>query len=244
MSVAIMTAVWRMNLPSTEKLVLLALADAANDDGITWIAVASKRQGQKLDLLTKTSLSERAIQGAIKRLSAEGHLRREERPGKGVIYHITPRTSCGATPAPPAPRTGRAPADNNVNPRTSCGETVSNRQKLVAVTYACTSQQHSVEDWPSDDLAELADLLIEEAKTDRLNPVRQAGLATTLIALLNWKRTGASWREVVVPIVTGIARQPGQPIRSWHFFDQMIADAQTHYDEPLKIPPPRGGCAA
>jgi hypothetical protein len=35
MSVRLMAAVWRLDLPATDKLVLLALADAANDEGVT-----------------------------------------------------------------------------------------------------------------------------------------------------------------------------------------------------------------
>lgn len=112
-----MTAVWRLDMPSTDKLVLLALADSANDDGVCWTAVRAKTPG-KLDLLTKCSLSERAIQGAIKRLCASGLLSRVERPGKGVIYTVTP-----AADAPPQQM---RPAGNDVDPRSICGETVSN----------------------------------------------------------------------------------------------------------------------
>lgn len=115
-----MTAVWKMDLPASDKMVLLALADAANDDGVTWIAVSSRKQGEKLDLKKKCSLSERAIQGAIKRLCEAGHLARVERPGKGVIYTVTPAAS--------APRSSCTPADDDMNPRSSCGETVNNHQ--------------------------------------------------------------------------------------------------------------------
>lgn len=121
-----MTAVWRLDMPSTEKLVLLALADSANDDGVCWTAVRAKTPG-KLDLLTKCSLSERAIQGAIKRLCASGLLSRVERPGKGVIYTVTP-----AADAPPQQM---RPAGNDVNPRSICGETVSN-PKIESISHA------------------------------------------------------------------------------------------------------------
>lgn len=127
MSVALMTAVWRLDLATTDKMVLLALADAANDDGVTWIAVASRKQGDRLDLLKKTNLKERAIQGALKRLVEAGYLSREDRAGRGTIWTITPAPN--AAPAYPAPRTTCAPAFDDTNPRISCGETVSNRQK-------------------------------------------------------------------------------------------------------------------
>ena len=117
-----MSAVWPLDIPATDKMVLLALADAANDDGVTWIAVKSRSAG-KLDILTKCSLSERAIQGAIKRLCVLGHLHREERIGKGCIYTVQPN----GTPPADAPPQDMRPAANDADPRISCGETVSNR---------------------------------------------------------------------------------------------------------------------
>lgn len=116
MSVALMTDVWRMDLPTTDKMVLLALADAANDDGVCWIAV--KTQRDKLDLLTKCSLSERAVQGALKRLCEAGYLARKDVPGRGVVWTVTPAAG--------APRSRCAPAGNDADPRSRCGETVSN----------------------------------------------------------------------------------------------------------------------
>lgn len=108
-----MAAVWPLLMSSTDKIVLLALADAANDeDAHTWIAVKSKeklrRDGKlKLNLIVKTSLSERGIQNAITRLVEAGHISREERPGKGVDYWIHPVL----TPAPAAPLSDGPPQE-------------------------------------------------------------------------------------------------------------------------------------
>lgn len=96
-----MTAVWKLDLPPSDKMVLLALADAANDDGITWMALQS-REGVKLDLLKKTSLSRRAVQGALKRLCEGGYLSRMDRPGKGVIWTVKGCTSCAPQQMRPA----------------------------------------------------------------------------------------------------------------------------------------------
>lgn len=88
-----MTMVWDLQLrPLSDKMVLLALADAANDDGVTWIAVRS-RKPDKSDLMRKASLSERGVQGAIQRLVAKGYLVRHENPGRGALYVVS------ATPA-------------------------------------------------------------------------------------------------------------------------------------------------
>jgi hypothetical protein len=113
-----MSLVWPMDLPVTDKMVLLALADAANDEGVTWMAMESK-DDLKLDLIKKTSLSRRAVQGALKRLCDAGYLSRVDRPGKGVIWTIKGCTSCAPQqmhPAPDAPG-GAPPAPKpRINP--------------------------------------------------------------------------------------------------------------------------------
>ena len=119
-----MSAVWDLQMGSlSEKMVLLALADAANDDGVTWMAVKSRRPG-KLDLMRKCSLSERGVQGAIQRLVAQGYLIRHENPGKGVVYVVS------ATPAPSAgvqlPLLDLTPAASAGAPAASAGKPLYN----------------------------------------------------------------------------------------------------------------------
>lgn len=121
MSIALMTEVWRLDLPPSDKMVLLALADAANDDGVTWMALESK-EGVKLDLLKKTSLSRRAVQGALKRLCEAGYLSRVDRPGKGVIWTVKGCTSCAPQemrPAADAPGGAADAPKPSTNPHTS-----------------------------------------------------------------------------------------------------------------------------
>lgn len=130
MSVSLMTLVWRMDIATTDKMVLLALADAANDDGVTWIALRSKRD-DKLDLLKKCSLSQRAIQMALRRLEEAGFLNREEKPGRGVIYTVRPegvhdmRPSRGAPDAPGGARRAGGGAPDAPKPSTNHQSTVS-----------------------------------------------------------------------------------------------------------------------
>lgn len=119
MSIALMSAVWRLDLPTTEKMVLLALADAANDDGVTWMALESQ-EGVKLDLIKKTSLSRRAVQGALKRLVESGYLSRVDRPGKGVIWTVKGCTSCAPQemrPAGDAPGGAAGAPKPSINPQ-------------------------------------------------------------------------------------------------------------------------------
>ncbi len=102
MSVHVSSVVWRLSLGSTEKLVMLALADIANDDGE---AYPSTRL-----LVERTGLSERAIQGALSRLEQAGHLSRDMRSGRSTIYHLLPsKPPQHVHPAADAPRSTCAP---------------------------------------------------------------------------------------------------------------------------------------
>lgn len=106
MSVRVMTRVWDTPLPDSDKIVLLALADCANDEGGAWPSMAT--------LVKKCSKSDRTIQASIKRLCEAGHLTRIERPGKGCNYTVHPRsdfTPEAASPPKGATQTPEAASD-------------------------------------------------------------------------------------------------------------------------------------
>ncbi|WP_152663972.1 helix-turn-helix domain-containing protein [Sphingomonas sp. SRS2] len=88
-----MSAVWGLNLPDSEKIVLLALADCADDNGLCWPSIAT--------LCRKVSKSDRTVQAAIKGLVLKGQLVRVEVLGKGCSYTVTPRS--GFAPEEPSP---------------------------------------------------------------------------------------------------------------------------------------------
>jgi len=77
-----MTRAWDLPISSTDKLVLLALADWSNDDGVCWPSMSK--------LERKTGLTDRSIRTCIGRLRDAGYLGRDEKPGKGVIYTVLP----------------------------------------------------------------------------------------------------------------------------------------------------------
>lgn len=81
MSIALMTDVWRLRLLATRKMVLLALADNANDDGTDcWPSVGK--------LVEKCSMSERAVQGHLAALEESGYIKRHERLGRSNKFTI------------------------------------------------------------------------------------------------------------------------------------------------------------
>ncbi|MCG8999816.1 helix-turn-helix domain-containing protein [Laribacter hongkongensis] len=71
MSIRLMSRAWDMNMPTSQKMVLLALADRANDDGECWPGQA--------ELATKCSMSPRNVIRMIEWLEARGALRSERR---------------------------------------------------------------------------------------------------------------------------------------------------------------------
>lgn len=100
MSIKIMTEVWELDLQASQKIVLLALADAANDEGRCWPGMAS--------LSKKCSKSERTVQAMLVELEGLGHLSREQVPGRGCYYTVHPRNS--RTPEKTAPPKNSHPA--------------------------------------------------------------------------------------------------------------------------------------
>lgn len=96
-----MTAVWSLQLPDSEKLVLLALADCANDEGYCWPSMAT--------LATKCSKSDRTVQASIKALVNAGHLTRNEIVGKGCSYTVHPTPEAASPPKPLRPAKAAPP---------------------------------------------------------------------------------------------------------------------------------------
>lgn len=89
-----MSLVWDIqDLTSSQKIILLSLADQSNDDGMCWpsATLTSKRTG----------LCERSTRSTIADLEKLGHLSRRIQTGKATIYRIHPCIKC--TPASDAP---------------------------------------------------------------------------------------------------------------------------------------------
>lgn len=131
MSIALMTVAWALPVASTEKLVLLALADNANDAGCCWPSMAT--------IARKCGLSERATRLAMRRLEAAGHVSSVDRVGTSRLYSVHPGTSCPPAPdasrhdmpVPPAPRAPKSSRTTN-----SSTKTMSSPKKRAAARAA------------------------------------------------------------------------------------------------------------
>lgn len=98
-----MAIVWELDLPPGEKLVLLALADQANDHGTQcWPSVETiaHRSGQGV----------RTVRRALASLEAAGHLTRQHRDGTSTQYRVHPGQNGSPAKSAPLPKTTKTPA--------------------------------------------------------------------------------------------------------------------------------------
>lgn len=121
-----MSQVWDLQTESlTQKLLLLALADNANDAGVCWPSVPT--------ICRKCQCSERTVQSHIKRMEELNWVSIQERKGHSSVYRLSiptpaksappqtahPRSVCTVPPAngaPPPPQT--AHPEPSVEPST------------------------------------------------------------------------------------------------------------------------------
>ena len=102
-----MSLVWDADLPPMEKLVLLALADCANDEGHCWPSATT--------LARKSGQGERTVRRAIQSLVHKRHLTQNQRSGTSAIYIVHPCQS--GTPARAAPLPDRPPTPARAAPK-------------------------------------------------------------------------------------------------------------------------------
>ncbi len=83
MSTRIKAECWPLQMSAAQKIVLISLADLANDEGVCIPTVAQ--------LCVRTSLSERAVRESLAWLDAAGAITRYFRPQESTCYTVTPR---------------------------------------------------------------------------------------------------------------------------------------------------------
>jgi uncharacterized phage protein (TIGR02220 family) len=100
MSIDLMSAAWKLPLTGNKKLVLMALADFANDDGKCWPCIAT--------IAKKTGASESTVKRLVKELISDGYVKKEPQyrdngSQTSNIYIITPvqNEGGGQNDAPP-----------------------------------------------------------------------------------------------------------------------------------------------
>lgn len=81
MSISLMTDVWKINLHSPKKMVLLSLADNANDEGTDCFPSIAT-------IVEKCSMGERTVFRHLSSLEDDQLIKRHERPGQSTNYVI------------------------------------------------------------------------------------------------------------------------------------------------------------
>ncbi len=92
MSTLIMAACWPIDIPSTQKFVLISLADNANDSGVCWPSIPT--------ICRRTSLHRATVLRAIAWLTDHGYLAVNREMGRHNSYRI----AAGSFPQPVAER--------------------------------------------------------------------------------------------------------------------------------------------
>lgn len=89
MSIKIMSQIWELDLPATEKLIALAFADHANDKGICSPSFAriAWKSGVSKDTVKRIVKRFRAIELLERRAAAGG-------PGRPALWRISPTKGC------------------------------------------------------------------------------------------------------------------------------------------------------
>lgn len=131
MSVKWMARVWPLEIPATPKLVLLSLADQANEGGTCW---PSQPQIAK-----RCSITDRAVRVQIQFLEETGMLARKVKPGIGTTFILNvpdaePRNDVPPRNIiPPRNEVPPTPESGSGDPGTTFRQTVSNRQQPSVV---------------------------------------------------------------------------------------------------------------
>lgn len=235
MSIRLMTLAWDCDLSGNDKLVLLALADWANDDGHCWPSIAK--------LCAKTRASERTVQGIIKELVEAGHLTRQEVPGRGCNYLVHPRNIC--TPAEVAPPQELRDTPAEVAPNTLKKHHIppkpplsaqpprrrQRREELAAVEPIVTSKPN--EGWEATEFRRLAaEGLGDGPYRNLIQPCHLARLGDDLVLQApseTLRDCLASYRSRLGPIVRQVGcvalRVEVVPSGNRHPSDPKVADA-------------------
>ena len=120
MSIRLMSDVWRTNLPTTEKMVLLVIADHANDEG-------TQSYPSQATIAEKASISIRTVQRAVNTLVSEGYIR--------MFKHSGGSANC---------RDDRRPHLYQININKLRGDTVTGRQNDAnGATLTTSTGRHS-----------------------------------------------------------------------------------------------------
>ena len=210
MSIRIMAEVWRTDLPTIEKMVLLVIADHASDDGTeAWPSQAT--------IAAKASISIRTVQRSVNSLVAKGYLwmqkgaggsatcRDDRRPHRYTIVlaklrgdFVTTRADRGDNQsdngATIAPSTGRLSRPMN-HPNEPSNETPDLFSSFWSVYPIKVGKQAAKKAWDKAIKIEKPDVIIEGAKRYAEDPNRHPSFTAHASTWINAGR----WADAPLP---------------------------------------------
>lgn len=185
-----MSAVWELDLASGEKLVLLALADQANDEGRQcWPSVASigKKSGQ----------GERTVRRLLADLEEKGHLTRYLRDGTSTQYHIHPGQNGTPDKSAEVPKSTKPPAKlapktpRNTNTPQKASPSSGSRMTTVPADFVPIVKPDSITGkvmaaWPPGELEEQIEHFID--RHTAMGSLSKCWQASWRTWVKNWKK--------------------------------------------------------
>lgn len=213
--------VWRTDIgPATKRLVLLALADAANEDGTCWPSVGL--------LMERTGAGKTAVVAALGELEADGVLSKKRRRQQSTVYVVDAdalstrirkvqnpegsesetlgsRTFEGSDPEPPKVQIPNLPKEN---PQRTLKEPSPRRATQLPKSWQPT-EEHATR------AATLGVDLADEVENFRLHAETHARTAK------NWNSAFTTWLKKA-PAMAGPRRRPAAP-------GPLTADAATEW---------------
>lgn len=165
-----MAAAWELDIPLTEKMVLLCLCDHANDSGHCWPSIAR--------MAAKCSVSERTVQRAIKSLNDRGIVSWDDVPGRSHRFVIDPRHI--VTPDTVSPLT------MTTKPPTQCHPTPDTVSPKPSITIKQPSKNNK---------AQKPDGVCDAVWSDfqQLRKAKRAPLTETALAAIEREAAAAGW---------------------------------------------------
>lgn len=161
MSVKLMSAVFEADFPPSEKLLLLAMADFANDEG------KSIYPSQET-LARKTGLSDRTVRTLTKKLIAAEVIKTVGKTNAGTYqYEIRPETISTRKPLPPETTSGVDRKPLPVTPETTSYDPLVNHQLTISTKRTPKTRTVSAKNpKPERPRDELFDVIAEVTQTD------------------------------------------------------------------------------
>jgi len=114
MSIELMSLAWKTSIKTSSKMVLLALCDNANEQGLCFPSIKT--------IALRCSMSVRSVQNQIAILMEKGYLTKQERMGRSSLYFITdPCKWCTPANSAPLQTTTQTPANHDETPAQFAG---------------------------------------------------------------------------------------------------------------------------